>query len=305
VSATPELSVVVALISGKVDDLRTCLEALRAQADPVDKEVLVPFDQAAAAVAELKRDFPEVDFIPAEEQRPVAVRGEGVREHHDTLRTVGIERARGRVIALTEDHAHVSPDWCSEMLAALERFPRAGAVGGAVDCDSRSAVNWAVYFGDFGRYQSPVPEGPAEFVSDANVAYRREALEQAGGGWEVDFHETLVHWAMAREGWDLAMTPKGLVWQRRGQLTFWNALRERFVWGKSFAGSRCRDLSAAKRALYAVLSPAIPFLFTLRGWRMAAARGRAGRFLSVLPLFFLLQCSWALGECAGYATGRP
>jgi GT2 family glycosyltransferase len=305
VSEQPDLSVVVALISGKVDDLRTCLAALRGQADPIDREILVPFDQAAANVAELAKEFPEVEFIPAEESRPVAERRGMVREHHDTLRTVGIEKARGRVVALTEDHAHVSPDWARSMLAALERFPKAGAVGGAVDCDSRSLLNWAVYFGDFGRYQSPVPEGSAEFVSDANVAYRREALERAGDGWKVDFHETMVHWAMARDGWDLAMTPEGLVWQRRGRLSFATALRERFVWGKSFAGSRCHDLTLPRRAIFAVLSPVIPFLFTWRGWKMASSRGRAGRFVAALPLFFLLQCFWALGECAGYATGKP
>jgi hypothetical protein len=166
-------------------------------------------------------------------------------------------------------------------------------------------VNWAVYFGDFGRYQSPVPEGHSEFVSDANVAYRREALDQVGSGWEDDYHETIVHWSMAREGWRLVMTPRVLVWQRRGKLGFWASLVERYVWGKSFAGGRCHDLSLAKRAVFAVGTPVIPFLFCWRGWKTAASRGRGGRFLAVLPLFFLLQCTWALGECAGYVTGKP
>ena len=67
----------------------------------------------------------------------------------------------------------------------------------------------------------------------------------------------------------------------------------------------CHDLTGAKRAIYAVLSPVIPFLFTLRGWKMASSRGRSGRFLAALPIFFLLQCFWALGECVGYVTGRP
>jgi GT2 family glycosyltransferase len=304
-SDAPDLSVVVALISGRVDDLRTCLESLREQESALDREVLVPFDEAVASVAELKQDFPEVEFIPAEKERPVAARGGMVREHHDTLRTVGIERARGRVVALTEDHAHVSKDWCGAMVSALEQFPEAAAVGGAVDCDSRSLLNWAVYFGDFGRYQSPVPAGRADFVSDANVAYRREALERVADGWKADFHETQVHGALAREGWVLALTPEGLAWQRRGELDLWTALCERFVWGKSYAGSRCHDLATAKRGMYALFSPVIPLLFTWRGWKMASSRGRAGRFVTALPIFLLLQCSWALGELTGYVVGRP
>jgi len=305
VSATPELSVVVALISAKPDDLRRCLAALHDQRTPVDREILVPYDEAAAAVVGLADEFPEVTFLPAERSRTIVQRGGLVREHHDSLRTVGIRHAKGRAIALTEDHAHVSPDWCAAMLAALDRYPRAGAVGGAVDCDSDSAVNWAVYFGDFGRYQSPVPEGPAEFVSDANVAYRAEALREVGDGWREDYHETIVHWALARAGWELVMTPEVLVWQRRGKLGFGASLLERFVWGKSFAGGRCHDLSAAKRIVFALLSPVIPFLFCWRGWKIASSRGRGRRFLAVLPVFFLLQCCWALGELAGYVTAEP
>lgn len=304
-SATPELSVVVALISARVDDLRVCLTALRDQSSPVRREILVPYDEAATAVLELAPEFPEVSFIPAERTRTIVQRGGLVREHHDSLRTLGIRRATAPVIALTEDHAHVSRDWCAGLLAALERYPKAGAVGGAVDCDSASPVNWAVYFGDFGRYQSPVPEGPAEFVSDANVAYRAAALEEVGDGWSEDYHETIVHWAMARAGWELVMTPDVLVWQRRGQLGFGASLLERFVWGKSFAGGRCHDISTPKRLIFAVLSPVIPFLFCWRGWRLAAARGRGTRFATVLPAFLTLQCCWALGELAGYVTGKP
>ena len=33
--------------------------------------------------------------------------------------------------------------------------------------------------------------------------------------------------------------------------------------------------------------------------------GRGGRFATVLPTFFLLQCCWAVGELAGYVTGKP
>lgn len=305
VTGTPELSVVVGLISGRRSDLERCLSALHAQDTPFEVEILVPFDRPVSNVAELSSAFPSVRFIPAEDSRAVVERGGFVREHHDTLRTVGIMSARGRIIVLTEDHAYASPDWCGALVDAIDRFPKAGAVGGAVDCDSRSPLNWAVYFGDFGRYQSPVPEGVAEFVSDANVAYRREALEKAGDGWGEDYHETIIHSAIVRAGWDLVMTPNGLVWQRRGKLGFWSSLQERYVWGRSYAGGRCHDVSLASRLVFALLSPAIPFLFTWRGWKVASSRGRSRRFLTALPLFFLLQGFWAVGELVGYMTGRP
>jgi hypothetical protein len=192
------------------------------------------------------------------------------------------------------------------MLAALERWPKAAAVGGAVECDGERLLQWAVYYCDFGRYQNPLPEGPAEFVSDSNVAYRREALERVAPAWNDDYHETAVHWALLAAGFELRQTPRVVVWQRRRGLGVAAALRERFVWAKSFAGTRARLEGPARRALYAALSPLLPFVLTGRLARRSLLRGPSrGRFLAALPLVFLLQSSWALGELAGYVAGRP
>jgi len=211
-----------------------------------------------------------------------------------------------RVIALTEDHAHTARSWCEQMVAALDRFPRAAAVGGAVECDSERLLNWAVYFCDFGRYQNPLPEGPSEFVSDSNVAYRREALERVAEAWKDDYHETAVHWAMIAAGYRLVTTPQVVVWQRRGELGLAEALNERYVWARSFAGTRGRMEGVPRRVLRAMLSPLLPFVMTWRLARQSLERGaNTRRFLLALPLILLLQCFWALGELVGYVTGQP
>jgi len=304
VSEAPVLSVVVGLISGERDDLERCLRALHDQTLAVEMEVLVPYDPPCARVTELAGEFPAVRFLPVDIDTSAARRGAS-REHHDTLRTVGLRAARGSVIALTEDHAHTARSWCEEMVAALERWPRAAAVGGAVECDSDRALNWAVYFCDFGRYQNPIPAGPSEFVSDSNVAYRREALERVSEAWKDDYHETAVHWAMAAAGYELCTTPTVVVWQRRGALALGAALNERYVWARSFAGTRGRMEGPARRAIYAALSPLLPFVMTWRVARQSLQRGaHTRRFLRTLPLILLLQGFWALGEFAGYATGR-
>src|SRR5262249_19966503 len=155
VSGSPRLSVVVGLISGKRDDLRRCLRALHTQTVTVPMEIVVPYDDPCADVATLATEFPAVRILRAEGLDTAAARSGASREHHDTLRTIGIRAATGEVIALTEDHAHTAETWCAEMVAALDRHPQAGAVGGAVDCDSSRRLNWAVWFCDFGRYQNP------------------------------------------------------------------------------------------------------------------------------------------------------
>jgi Glycosyl transferase family 2 len=299
------LSVVVALISGKTADLRRCLEALGHQVGGGPGEILVPYDPPCADVTRLAGEFPTVRFIAAETLDTDAARRGASREHHDTLRTIGLRAATGDVVALTEDHAHAAPTWSEELLAALTRYPRAGAVGGSVDCDSRPTLNWAVWFCDFGRYQSPVPEGPAAFVSDSNVAYRREALEQISKAWRNDYHETAVHWALSEAGYELHLTPRVRVWQARTGLTLRAALQERFVWARSFAGTRARLTRQPSRWVLAALSPLLPVVMTWRICRVTVQRRRhRGQLVRALPLIVLLQTVWACGETAGYVTGR-
>lgn len=304
-SAQPKLSVVVGLISGKKDDLRRCLRALHTQTLALPMEIVVPYDDPCADVATLASEFPRVAFVRAAGLDTAQARAGASREHHDTLRTIGLRAATGEVIALTEDHAHTADTWCAEMVAALERHPKAAAVGGAVDCDSERVLNWAVWFCDFGRYQNPLPEGSCEFVSDSNVAYRRAALEKVAQVWKDDYHETAVHWSMVAAGFELCTTPRVVVWQARGELTLGAALRERFVWARSFAGTRARMLGA-KRFVLAALSPLLPLVMTWRTAKTAFQRGRyTGKFVASLPLIVLLQSVWAAGELAGYLTADP
>jgi hypothetical protein len=301
----PKLSVVVGLISGRKSDVQRCLRALAAQRTGALIEVVVPYDDPCADVATLAPEFPSVRFLRAHGLDSFEARKGVSREHHDALRTIGLRAAQGELVALIEDHAHPAPDWASELVAAFERFPRAGALGGAVDCDARSTLAWAAWFCDFGRYQSPVPERIAEYVSDSNVAYRRAALESVADAWRNDYHETSVHWALRDAGFELWTTPRPVVWQSRNGLRFGAALVERFVWARSFAGTRAR-LVGSKRWRYALGTPLLPLVMTWRVARVTHERGRVvPQLWRAMPAIALFQCVWALGELAGYVTARP
>lgn len=302
----PELSIVVGLISGRTDDLARCLEALEAQEGAPEFEVLVPWDAPCADVLRLRERFPRARFLELAGVDTRAARAGGSREHHDALRTLGLRHARGRFVILTEDHAHAEPRWCAGLLQALADHPRAGCIGGAVECGGRGLLAFAVYLCDFGRYMNPLQEAPAWYVSDSNVCYRRAVLDEVAAAWRDDYHETIVHGAIAAKGHELRLTPRVVVWQARSGLTLGEALRERFVWGRSYAGSRVAGAGLARRLLLAALTPLLPFVLTWRLVKGVVQRRRAiGRTLLALPLLFLLQAVWAIGECAGYLTGRP
>ncbi len=304
-SQAPRVSVVVALIAGERDRLAACLEALHRQEDAPPFEILVPYDDAVAQVATLVERYPDVRFLRAEGLDTADARGGASREHHDSLRTLGLRQARADVIALTEDHAVAGPRWVRGNLEALEALPEAGAVGGAVECKSDHVLNWAVWFCDFGRYANPLPEGPAAWVSDSNVFYRREALERVGDAWKDDYHETAVHDALASVGHPICLTPRTEVWQARAPIRLGRALRERYVWGRSYAATRVQHASAAARLPLALASPLLAGVLTWRVVRTALMRRRhLGRLAQALPAIVLLHAVWAFGEGVGYATGR-
>jgi hypothetical protein len=166
-------------------------------------------------------------------------------------------------------------------------------------------LNWAVYYCDFGRYQNPVPEGPAEFLSDSNVSYKREALESVKDLWAHAFHETSVHWELRRRGEKLRLEPRMVVYQTRQTLRLLPALHERYVWGRSFAGTRAAEIPLIRRMIFASLAFLLPAVLSgrvvLQAWRR---RRHLDRLMLSMPFVVLLETLWSLGEFVGYVTGR-
>src|SRR5262249_38633132 len=138
------------------------------------------------------------------------------------------------------------------------------AVGGAIENEVDRALNWAVYFCDFGKYQNPLPLGPTTFASDANISYKRSALDQIKEVWTESFHETVVNAALLARGQKLWLSPNIVVYQHRENLRLGWSAQERFVWGRSYAGTRAKQLSIGKRIVYLALSPALTFLLVAR-----------------------------------------
>jgi hypothetical protein len=303
----PPLSVVVAIVSdttGHADTahLEPCLEALGRQPLAPSMEIVVPFHPAVKGIAALKERFPNVTFLEVGDLRTYTGRS-GSREHHDELRARGLAVARGEVVALIEDHGIVAPDWSARLLEA--RAGAFAAVGGAIENGIDQLLNWAVYFCDFLRYQNPLPEGETLLVSDANVAYKRAALESIRPVWQEIFHEASVTAALRLRGQQLILAPNVVLLQHRQNLRLGSALRERFIWGRSYAATRARLARPSQRVFWAVFAPALPALMMARMTVMAWKKRRTmGPFLKALPLTCALAVSWSCGEWMGYVTGR-
>src|SRR5699024_5027539 len=113
--------------------IRRCLAALTPQIDFAVAEVVVPFDEWSPEVGTLAAEFPPVNFYFVEHSGIALTENRGVREHrlYDRRRAAGLKVSRGRIIAMTEDHALPAPDWCRQILAAHDG--EAPVIGGAIE----------------------------------------------------------------------------------------------------------------------------------------------------------------------------
>lgn len=302
------LSIVVVIVSDTTDrkcdlsHLQGCLQSLLAQECSQELEIIVPYYAGLSGIDELCRQYPSVRFLPCHGLKSFTGRG-GCREHHDELRARGIAAANGQLVGLLEDHARPVSEW-AEAMSQAHRGMSAG-IGGPIDNGVNRLLNWAVYFCDFGKYQTPLPTGPAMSVSDANVSYKRSALDAIRTVWQDSFHETRVNWELMSRGAALSLCSKAVVFQCRLGLRLRAAAKERYIWGRSYAATRGRTIGRIRRYILTALSPVLPVLLAARMTSCAFRRKRHFVvFVKAFPLTVLLTTCWSFGECMGYLTGR-
>jgi hypothetical protein len=302
---TLQLSVIVRVVGGG-PFLRRCLEQLVPQIQVLQAEVIVPFDTSVPEVEILHSEFPEVIFVDSGETIRVVEKGvfhlnAGFKHYiYDVRTAAGLRKAKGAILALLEDYEVPDPDWCAQVLKA-HQLPHA-AIGGAVEHIGHGLLNWAVYFLDFGRYQLPIREGQARYLTDVNISYKREALESIQSLWENEYNEVIVNWALTKQNHLLWLNPEIIVYQDRGSLNFWNLISERYFWGMIFAKKRSSQIGILKRILYFFLCPFLPFLFITRLTRTIFVKERNRlKFIISIPFIFLLAIGWSFGEMIGLA----
>lgn len=303
--ADPLLSIVVTIVDGG-RYLRDFLRATNALQNPPRLELIVPYDDSVADVAAFQAEFPHVNFlrlgriVPV---RPITTEA-GQHELFDRRRAAGLAAATGDIIAILEDRGHPHPDW-ARTVVRLHSETGKNVIGGAIDCkEPVSLLNWAFYVTDFGRYGRPFITGPAEWVSDVNVTYSRNALEATRHLWSERFHEPVVNWFLIGRGDELLLSNELIVDHVRPPATLARLLPERFHWGRLFGNIRARHFTPLQRVAYIALSPLIPPSLWLRHGLTQWRKGKGGRYLLALPYIIVLTTAWTLGEVWGYVTRR-
>jgi hypothetical protein len=169
ISGVSGASVPLSIVVGTSDPwpaVRDCLDRLSGQAKAVGAEIILAGSGPTALPEKVKRDYPGIRCLSVPDASVFA------------LRARGAAMARGEVVAFTENHCLVWPDWCERMLSAHAEHPDAAAIGGGVlNGSTRRLIDWANYFMTFAPFLPPFPSQRLERIPPAaNLSFKRRAI---------------------------------------------------------------------------------------------------------------------------------
>lgn len=292
----PEFSILIGRVSS--EDERRILETLQALCDQEGShawEVLVADRINDGVSEELTERYSEVTRIPAPP-------GTSLPE----LRTLALDRARGSIILVTEDHCVPSSNWLASISAAFERAPAGTvAVGGCVENGVfETSLDWATFFCEYSYFLKPVHEGPGQVLPGMNVAYRREVFDNleretlTSGFWETTLHGKLL------EQGGLLYSTNEIVLFHCKKFSLGLFTRQRFIYSRYYAGLRFAKAERFKRLLACGASLILPPLLLVRMVKQIRAKERLGaELLRAMPYLAWFVVVWAVGEMWGYAFG--
>ena len=277
----PDVSVVIGA-NAPEPLLERCLRALEPQRERA--QVIVASTMRASEG--LRTRFPWAEFC----ERPGAL--------VPALWRDGIERARGRIVALTIAQMIPASDWIETIVREHEHHD---AVGGAIDAgEGLRRVDWAEYLCRYAREMAPFEPNEREDIAGDNASYKRALLVDEWEHLRDGFWEPVIHPVLRHRGVGLWLTPAMLVRQGRS-CGFAAFARQRSRHGRLFAYQRGGGASRVRHAIGVLASPLVPFLMTARVMRNVFAKKRYRRqAIAALPVVFALNAVWAFAEARGH-----
>jgi glycosyltransferase involved in cell wall biosynthesis len=268
-----------------------CLEALEKQEGAVNAEIIVVNRCGEETREAIIKRFPWVRLQQSQDNASIPA-----------MRTQGVLAARGKMIAVIEDHCIVCCGW----LKSVQRAYQAGhmVVGGPVNngCVDR-VVDWAAFFCEYARFMEPVTEGVVGETPGNNSAYDRRALNLLGEGAGDEVWESFLHERLKQKGVLFYSDPKMAVYHKK-TFNFFYFISQRYHYSRSFASIRLGAAPWWKRVAYAGGAAVLPALLLSRIVLVVARKKRKMSLLAqTLPFICVFVLVWAAGEGAGALFG--
>jgi glycosyltransferase involved in cell wall biosynthesis len=154
-------------------ELAACVSAIAAQTLPVT-ETIVSVDHNEELLAWAREAFPEAIVVANAHERGVVGN-----------RNTGIETATGEIVVLTDDDTESAPTWVENLTGCFADDSVVGVTGELLPRWAGSEARWfpTEFYWVFGCSYTGLPTelAPVRNPIGANMAVRREALEEIGG----------------------------------------------------------------------------------------------------------------------------
>lgn len=272
-------------------EVRPLLDSLRTQIDAVGGEIVLGDGSVDGLPADVRGAHPRLRVL----HRP----GASVFQ----LRAACVAASHGAIVAITEDHCVVAPDWCDRILAAHREHPDAAAIGGAVENGATATtIDWASFFLVNGASMPPVRDGVRRAIAlQANVSYKRAAL--SADAHELGMMEWLLNEDLHRRGAVLRSDGRILVAHVQS-LGVAATCRIHYDDGRTIAAFRLARMGMLEHAVRLAACAAMPPLLTARAaFQVLRKRRRMGRLAASLPWMLVLTTCKAAGNVAGFLFG--
>lgn len=199
----PSFSVIVCSHNGN-HLIRDCFDALRSLDYPVF-DVVVVDDGSTDGTG---------DTAEAYGFTVIRTANEGLSH----ARNVGLQAARGELVAYIDDDAYPDPQWLRYLATVFGSSDFVGVGGPNLVPAADGAIAQCVANSPGGPIHVLLGDREAEHIPGCNMAFRREALE-AIGGFDSQFRtagdDVDVCWRLQEQGWSIGFSPAAVVWHRR------------------------------------------------------------------------------------------
>ncbi|MEJ7575677.1 MAG: glycosyltransferase [Pyrinomonadaceae bacterium] len=207
----PSVSVVVCSYNGALA-IRDCLEGLL-KLKYTNYEVIIVDDGSTDETAAIAGEYPF---------RVISTKNQGL----SAARNVGMEAARGEIVAYTDDDARPDEHWLQYLAHAFMTSTHAGIGGPNIAPAGDGLIADAIANAPGGPVHVLLSDTEAEHIPGCNMAFRREALLEVEGcdaifraaGDDVD-----LCWRVQASGHTIGFSHAAMVWhhRRNSVRTYW------------------------------------------------------------------------------------
>jgi len=184
--------------------LQKCIEALCSLSYPFDSMELIVVDDGSTDAT------PEVCLMM---QRKSPMKMVYFRLERNSgagaARNVGLQNAKGEIVAFLDDDCLVKPDWLDQIIETFKKHPEATSVGGAIRNPDDTPLAWASYILEFSEWFPTGHIRKVRNIPTCNIAYKKNEIQSFSFRAlpRAVFEDSLFNYELTRRGKNIIFNP--------------------------------------------------------------------------------------------------